>query len=593
MTARKPPLLRDGPLALLLLIAYGWLFVFFPGINNPNELVRLYMARAIAERSTYAIGQRDRTPSGRIYESGPLLAEWGYVNDKALACRDAGERPPYCTGTLYPAKAPGTSFLEVPVVAGVNAISAGALHRHPTKDEYVFWTRWLVVILPTVIFWLWLRRFLLALQVDPAIALTTVLAGALGSLSLTYGQQAAGHQLSSLFLGGALLAALWPKRSRPALLGFCLGAAVCSEYQAAPAGALIGLAWLLTARPPLRAVLQAALGAAPPLGLLFHFHAAAFGSIFRTPYSAVENPGFVQDLSPGWMGISLLSGERAWGSLISPTLGLFFWAPWTLLALPAGLLLWRGARARSVDPSTIASATIASSTVASSRVAAPARHPDWQGRLRARLGAEGPALVSFAVVAYYLLFQLNNSLWRSGWTVGPRYLTPLVPFAVVAIARWLQRLEPGARPLGLGLLAGAGTAGIAATGLASAVCQGFPPEAYNPLREIVLPLLAHGFLPRNPLQWLGVPGLWSGLPYFAALALAIAASLRAPLLLEAAPGLDAPLRRRGVAIGCAVAAALLLAQWTSHAGETPEGPKGAAFLASQWVPRLPPGATPF
>ena len=551
MLPRTPLLFRDGPLAVLLLVAYGWLFVFFPRINNPNELVRLYMARAMAERFTYSIGSRERTLSGRIWESGFLLAEWGYVNDKALVCKDPSEPPPYCTGTLYAAKAPGTSFLEVPVVMGVNLVTTHGLGQQPTKGEYVFWTRWLVVILPTVIFWLGLRRFLLALQVDPAIALTAVLAGALGSLSLTYGQLAAGHQLSALFLGGALIAAFWPGRQRPALLGFCLGAAVCSEYQAAPAGALIGLAWLLTARPSWGAVLQAGLGAVPPLGWLGHFHATAFGSIFRTPYSAVENPGFIRDLSPGWMGISLLSGERLWGSLVSPTLGLFFWAPWTALALPAGVGLWRARR------------------------------------------TEAPALISSGVLVYYLLFQLNNALWRSGWTVGPRYLTPLVPFAVVAIARWLQGLSPAARPLGLGLLAGAGAAGIAATGLASAVCQGFPTEAYNPLREIVAPLLAHGYLPQNPLQLLGVPGLWSGLPYFAALALAILASLRAPHWLSDAPGLDPALRRRGLQAGLCVAAALLLAQWTARAGETPEGPKAAAYLSRQWVPAVPPGAMPF
>src|SRR5207244_6164935 len=81
--------------------------------------------------------------------------------------------------------------------------------------------------------------------------------------------------------------------------------------------------------------------------------------------------------------------------------------------------------------------------------------------------------------------------------------------------------RPVRRPLRRGSAARA-----AAPGLASAACQGFPLEVENPLREVVWPLLSHGWIPRNPLQALGVPGLWSALPYFAALAIAIGFVLR-------------------------------------------------------------------
>src|SRR4029077_18634821 len=89
-------------------------------------------------------------------------------------------------------------------------------------------------------------------------------------------------------------------------------------------------------------------------------------------------------------------------------------------------------------------------------------------------------------------------------------------------------LPPG--PCLLPIASGLAAAGIAATGLASAVCQGFPLEVQNPLREVVWPLLAHGYVPRNPLQALGVPGLWSAFPYFAALAVGIALLLRRNLV---------------------------------------------------------------
>ncbi|MFL5451202.1 MAG: hypothetical protein ACJ78V_04780, partial [Myxococcales bacterium] len=99
------------------------------------------------------------------------------------------------------------------------------------------------------------------------------------------------------------------------------------------------------------------------------------------------------------------------------------------------------------------------------------------------------------------------------------------------------------------------------------------------------PLLAHGYVPRNLLQLAGVPGLWSALPAFAALAVGIALLLRM-----------AAANRRGLATACALAACLVFAQWTATSGVTPSHPVGVGavrFLASIWEPDPPPGARPF
>src|SRR5205823_7078656 len=144
-------------------------------------------------------------------------------------------------------------------------------------------------------------------------------------------------------------------------------------------------------------------------------------------------------------------------------------------------------------------------------------------------------------VAYYLVFQITHALWRSGWTVGPRYITAIVPFAALCVGLGLARTRSA---FGLGVLGGTGAASIAATGLASLVCQGFPLEVYNPLVEVVAPLLAHRYVPRNLLQMVGIPGLWSALPAFAALAIGIAVFLSLPLRI---PGKTAP----AFALACA------------------------------------------
>ncbi len=299
-------------LAVLLVVAYGWLFVFFPRLNNPNELVRLYMARAIAEHGTYVIGERVRLPSGATRDTGPIYEQWGWVNDKALVCTERGRSAPDCAGRLYAGKAPGPSLLSAPVVFVQNQLTRLLLRRAPAKDELVFVLRWLLAILPSVALWLGVRRFLRAWGVDPPLALVATLAGALGSLSFTFGQMVASHQLASVFLALGFLSAFWPgpdSTRRALLVGVGISGAVCMEYPSAPAALLVGLGWLWVQRPSRRLVALSALGALPFAAALLHFHHAAFGSIFRTAYSALENPGFVRDLAPGFLGISPPSGE--------------------------------------------------------------------------------------------------------------------------------------------------------------------------------------------------------------------------------------------------------------------------------------------
>ena len=533
----------ERKLLALLLVASGWLFVYFDRLNNPNELVRVYMARAILEQGTYAIGER-RAVRGGFADGGPVYSQWGYINDKALVCDDPRARPPACAGKLYAAKAPGASFLAVQVLATLKLVLA----HEPSRTADVFVLRWVFCIVPTALFWIAMRRFLLRSAVPPAAALACVLAAALGSLSFTYGQMFAGHQLAALFLGTGFLTAFWPEGGgaasarRAAAFGFAAGMAVLCEYPSAPAALLLAAAWIGCGRASAKGVAIAAVGAALPLLALAHFHAAAFGAPWSTPYSHLENPEFARDIAPGFLGISLPTWERVHGSLFAPYLGLFFWAPWIALAIAGAPLLLRR------------------------------RHP--------------AGIAAAAVVAYYLVFQVTHALWRSGWVVGPRYMTPVVPFAAAAAGLWIAQLRSDARPFAVALLGGAGAASIAATGLASMVCQAFPLEVYNPLVEVVAPLLSHGYVPRNLLQRVGVPGLWSALPVLGAFAVAMALLLTAPLRIERTA-------RDAHGLALAVAALLVAAQWTATAGDAPSHSVAVRYLSSVWEPDPPPGARPF
>jgi hypothetical protein len=552
--------LPEAGFALLLVVAYGWVFPFFPRLNNPNELVRVYMARSIAEHSTYSIGVRSQNAEGAWVDSGPVYDEWGFVNDKALVCADSTRRPPSCAGRLYAAKAPAASFFAVPVVAALDLAATHLAHREPTKGEYVFALRWLLGILPTVALWLAVRRFLLALGTSTAATWVACLAGALGSPSLTYGQMFAGHQLSSVCLGLLFLAAFWPRPAssespgapdlRALLVGLGAAASICSEYQSAPAALLLLGGWVVLKKPTRPAMVWALVGALPLLAVTARFHAVSFGAPWRTPYSSLENSKFVRDLGTAPLGLAWPSWERVSGSLLSPRLGLLFWAPWVAFVLPAADICFRRARPEEIPTET-------------------------EARRVGRLAC--------LVVGYYVVFQVCHSLWQSGWTVGPRYMTPVAPFAAVAIAISLRLATPEFRRWALACFAGAGAAAIVATGLVSLVSQGFPTEVAHPLVEVVGPLLRHGYVGRNPLQAMGVPGLASAMPTLLALAAAALLCLRC-----AGPPFSAPTR-----LAASVFLLLVGIQWTWPRGVDSQGEDVAAFLAEHWEPALPPGARPF
>jgi len=545
-------------LLLMMLLAYGWLFVYFPKLNNPNEQARLYTIRAIVEDGTPAIGRRQWSATRGWLDTGRLHEEWGFVNDKALVCDNPNQRPPNCEGTLTANKAPGLSLLGVPIYAAQRAVwRTLGIHDQAgraSRTEIVFTLRWTLVILPTLLTWLALRRHLRRRLDEPLLADGVVLAGAFGSLSLTYGQLFAGHQPCALALAWAWMCidrGDGPVRDREALgAGLFASLAVALEYPALPA-TLVLLVWFTLRRPGWRAIGFALCGGAIPAVAVMAYHAACYGAPWITPYAHMENPIFMAERGDDVFGLSTPTWERIAGSLWSPFCGLWFYAPWTALfwlGLPLALRRQPGDTA----------------AFGCTRRAA--------------------TLAGAGVVLCYTLFQLSQGMWRGGWVVGPRYMTPLVPALAIVLAMTADRLPANLRASFVGLLAGLAGAGIVVTGICSSVSQGFPIEFWNPLREVALPLLGRGYIARNPLMWAGVPGPWSGLPYFAALAVAGIWAMRVAWRVGGT--------RRVVAGGCAGIALVCALAWT-FSEEAPSGrQKEIAFehLRLDWAPPHPPGA---
>ncbi len=550
MTPRQQRLLLA-----LLAVGYLWLFPWAERLHNPNEMVRVYSVRAIAEHGTYAIGRRDLR-DGRAVDSGPLVQEWGYVNDKALACDDPTADRPNCDGWLYAAKAPGLNQLGAAPHFLLDRIWKAVTGHGPPKAAILWWLRLWLAALPSIVGFWWLAGHLSRTLRRPALGVVVTLAAAFGSLSLTYGQMFAGHQpagMALLLAYGAVAGATQDYASRRRLLcvGLGVGLATLIEFTAAPAGAIL-LGWLWLKRRRWTDLPWVVLGGLGPALLLAHFNWKAFGAPWRLPYGFVENPGFVQDMAPGFFGIHLPNAEKTLGSLFSPFTGLYFWAPWTALAW-LGLL---GARKA-------------------------VRHGEaghWQD-------ARGNATVAWAICLYFLFFQCTHSLWRGGWVVGPRYITAMVPFAALAVAFGGDALRKRAARGYDAVVGATAVTAIAVTGAATAVCQGFPTEVYNPLPEVVAPLLRLGWTWSSPLYWAGTTALVGALPWFAAVTLAGCwaawASTAGDGRHPAAVG-----RRTALAMGVAAVAAVgVFGLWSVPARRSPaERRETVQFLTETWWP---------
>jgi hypothetical protein len=150
--ARRLP--RPLHLAILLLVAYGWCFAWFPALRSPNELSRLYQARALVRDHSLAIDAEMR--------------RHGAIGD--IAAKE---------GRHYAARAPGISLLSVPAIAAVAFIRGG--YDAVPERAAVFFARLLACTIPGVLAALALRSLLLR-WFDEGLATTGATVFALGTL---------------------------------------------------------------------------------------------------------------------------------------------------------------------------------------------------------------------------------------------------------------------------------------------------------------------------------------------------------------------------------------------------------------------------
>jgi hypothetical protein len=443
------PRLVFGLVVALYLLA----FPYHPLLRSPNELCRLWQTRALVDHGTIAINQ--------------TIAEYGMVGDLSVV-----------NGIYYPSKAPLLSFAAVPVYAGLKWFG-------PVDEvSQIYWSRLFLTVLPALGLLIFLRLFLRA-YVSPLIADSLVATYALGSMAFNYSQMFLSHQLTAVLLFLAFYAGWGTLRREWGPLGWVVCGAFCGAVVATEYTGALGVVCLaiyaayavLTdkARTPKERGVQLAkvgalvlLGSAPFLGGLMAYHQAAFGHPLTSGYKYLNDPGYQGWHVGGFLGIRFPDPSAFLQSFFSPLRGLFTLSPFLLLAFGGLRTLWKDHR---------------------------------------------PLFVLTTVLLLANAYFTSSFAYNSwGWAVGPRHLTPLLPFMLLPAGFALQRLLQSKTfdgKIGLGIAVGLCVSSVLVDGALSFV--NYVPDSHSTsLFGLAVPLFRDGYLPPTVLIFLGITNPVSG-----------------------------------------------------------------------------------
>jgi len=456
---------------LVLLAVYA---CFFPRWAEWNQNSRMDLTMAIVEQGTFAIDD--------YYENTGDYAVYG--------------------DHVYTDKAPGTSFVAVPVYLIFRAVArfpiveralwrlshsqalqttlreegTGLLKEKVTFAAALYFVTFFSVALPSALLGGLLYAFLGYVLPSTRLRFLLVVAYGLGTIAFPYSTVFYGHQLAAALLFLAFVVAWQVRRGllgRGALVGVgaLLGLTVLVELPALVAVALLAF-YALGAERRLWADSLVRMGF-PALAfalLLGFYNASCFGSPLRSSYQYLAN--FPEISAYGILGFGLPRLEALWGVTLSPYRGLFFLSPFLLVALP-GFVAWGAQR-------------------------------EWRAE----------ALLVGSTVALHVLLISCWYDWRGGFSIGPRNLLLILPYLVVAVAFFLRRWGRLAwvRVIFVFLVG----LSLFLIGVATTATQAFPSITIaNPWFQYWWPAFVAGDVARNLGMALGLQGLWSLLPLLA------------------------------------------------------------------------------
>ncbi len=384
-------------------------------------------------------------------------------------------------GHYYSNKAIGLPFLAAPVYWVLRR--SGAVARvldDPAADYFV---RLAVVTLPFALTGLLLFQFALSLGAEPRGAAWATIAFAFGTIAFNHAVLFSGHDTAAFFLflsfvvlyqAGRKEASRGARSTALSLIGgLCAGLAVLCDHIAVFAAVV--LAWYaFSSVLKWRAKLAFAAGAAACAAVLAWYDLSCFGSVWSLAYAHNDFVEFNRGASAGIFGIALPRASAAVALLFSVSRGLFFISPVLIFSIAGFSALGKTARSK---------------------------------RELAVL-ALVPAAIFIANAGFYG--------WDGGWTFGPRYLAPALPFLCA--------------PLALAADGGVLFALTLALSVLQVACAqiGWPhvaPVCANPLVEMILPLMKEGGVSLTLLGGARPGLLWPGLAQYALIIAACAGAL--------------------------------------------------------------------
>ena len=419
-------LIRLRALLIFSVIFFSYAYFYEGGGWNQNS--RLDMVRAIVEQGTLRIDAYHQNTEDKVFANGH------YYSDKA----------------------PGLALLAVPI-AEVTRTILRALNIDPVSPrgliDLAYFLNLFAVALPLAAACVCLFWIAMALGGSAHASAFSAVALGLATPMWAYSTLFWGHALAAACLVFAFACALKLRGHAGSAgdfvwglaLGVAAGWATVTEYPSAPASAVIAflalaLVWREGMQRRLRVLLGIGAGALPCLVVLMLYQHAAFGSIFHPSY-AYYPPGAFSWMKHGYMGLTYPRIDVALKLLFGCRRGLLFSGP-VLLAGPFGLRwLWKQ----------------------------PSSH--------------APAMAAALIAAYYFLFHASFSSWPAGWSYGPRYMSPGLPFLALGLVPLWDQAGRVCKIV-LGALA---AVGVGLTLMAVSVGAQPPDEFHCPLRQFYWP----------------------------------------------------------------------------------------------------------
>jgi hypothetical protein len=474
---------RLAVVAATLLVSYAYFFQ--SGGWNQNS--RFDLTRAIVEQGMLRIDSYHKN-----------------TGDKA-----------FFRGHFYSTKAPGLAFAAVPVVAAARPfVRAAGIEPSSPKgvDALLYLATVVTLALPTAVAGACLFQVALTLGASVGGGAFAAIAFGLATPMWCYATLFWGHALAAACLVFAFTAAVALREfDSPrcdlmfgTILGLATGWAVVTEYPAMPAAMMLVALALAHAWPSgrlrlLRIATGLAAGALPCAVALMGYQYGTFGSPFRVGYMYTIN--FASTMNEGFMGLTYPKWYVLRELLVGSFRGILPLAPIVGVAPLGFVLLWR------------------------------------------RVGERKIAVVSVAIILYYVLLNAAFRDWHGGMTYGPRHLSPALPFLCIGLAPLWTRASSAFRVL-LGALA---LFGAVMSLVAVSTTPMLPETLKNPVWDLLWPAFRVGDLSISPVEsslldpklhhlrtyagyhpWnlgerAGLPGLFSLVPLFAVWAGALAA----------------------------------------------------------------------